>query len=169
MMGELLSRFAIRGRSRLIHDRLERAERQLEALETSMAKLEEAMIGNAEQTGEHGDEIDRQDEVLDEFMDFDEFADPLPSLVPSAVSGGLAAYQELFELQKQQLDRLVEMNQSSFEGVLTLLERLGFADARLQRKQMDNLLALMQGLGFVQTPQPEGQPQPEGPQPAPLG
>ena len=81
-----------------------------------------------------------------------------------ATSSELAGYQELFDLQTQQLDRITQMNKECMDNILTFLEKLGFADLVLQRKQTDNMLTILERLGMV-TPTEEP-PQPEGPTPA---
>jgi hypothetical protein len=78
-------------------------------------------------------------------------------------SSELAGFQELFDLQNQQLDRVAQMNRESIDNVVTFLERLGFADEVMQRKQLDNMMTILERLGMV-TPT-ESQPQPESPQP----
>ena len=80
-----------------------------------------------------------------------------------ATSSELAQYQELFDLQAQQMTRIAKMNQDSMDSLANFLEKLGFADQLLQKNRTENMLTILERLGMV-TPTEE-QPQPEGPTP----
>jgi hypothetical protein len=160
-----LSRFALRSSP---WDRLRHLDEGLSGLEVSMTELEELARRNAN----HAEELASAQSVLDE--ELEGFSDELlgnavpPDPAPPVMSGGLSAYSELFELQKRQLSELSEIQNESLMDTIRFLETLGFVDARLQRKEVDNVLALMRALGHVVPQQPDP-PQPEVPQPEASG
>jgi hypothetical protein len=49
------------------------------------------------------------------------------------------------------------------DQIVEFMERLGFADLTMQKKQLDNMLTVLTKLGMVAPT--DTQPQPEGPQP----
>jgi hypothetical protein len=104
---------------------------------------------------------------VDEEMTTETFAPGTPITIPEdtrlPTDSELAGFQELFNLQTQQLDRVARMNRDSMDTVVEFLERLGFADLVMQRKQLNNMMTILERLGMV-TPT-ESHPQPEVPQP----
>lgn len=80
-----------------------------------------------------------------------------------AANSELGQYQELFDLQAQQLTRIAKMNQDSMDSLADFLKKLGFTDQLLLKHRTDNMLTILERLGMV-TPTEE-QPQPEGPTP----